>query len=167
MRGLGIAIGLLVFLVPIAWHELGLSFPWAGRNVEFLEGPEVCEGELRVRGELQGEVVIGKGELLTFSIYGRDELRPGLGYTSGEVDPVLSFLEPAPHGQFYPRLTTDVQIAKHLKASPYETAFELVSDVPHHIASNPSDYELSIWGFSSPSEENAQVLRTAILRACP
>ena len=167
MRGLlvGIAISACLYLAALGWHESGLSFPWSGQSVDILEGPEVCNGVLSVMGELQDEATIGEGDFLTFSIYRRDELKPGYSYRV--IDPVLSFQEPAPPGEFYSSLPNDVQIAKRLKASPSDTAFELVSDVPRDIATSPSDYELGIWGFSSPSEGRESVLRSAILKACP
>lgn len=166
MRALGgLALLFLPFLIVLAWHELGAEAPWESSRIQVSDdGAVVCDGELTFWGELQGEAVVGTDDFATFSIYRRNELRPG--YTYRVVDPVLSFTEPPGPGEYYPSVPPGIQIAKRLTASPDNSTVELVSAVPTNIAADPSDFELSVWGFTSLTDESEEVLRSFILKAC-
>ncbi len=166
MRALGgLALLFIPFLIVLAWHEMGLETPWGASRIQILDnGAVVCDGELTFRGELQGEAVVGRDDFATFSIYRRNELRPG--YTYRVVDPVLSFTDPPGPGEYYPSVPPDIQIAKRLTASPTSSTVELVSAVPPNIAADPSSFELSVWGFTSLTDESEEVLRSFTLKAC-
>ncbi len=168
VRGLVITVALSgsIYLIAFLCHESGITVNWGGEDVDvFYDGPTVCNGLLTFRGEFKGEAVVGRGDLSTFAVYRRSDLRPG--YTGREVSPVLGFAEPPRAGYFYDSLPADMQVAERLVASPSSSAFELVSQVPFWIDENPSDYELSIWGFPSPTQQEEQVLFSSILKGCP
>ena len=152
-----------IYLFSLGVHESGVGVDW--REVEVEGDVIVCSGVLTLKGRLKGEAVVGLGDLATFSIYRRSELRPG--YTDRGVEPVLSFLEPLGPGEFYTHMSSDMQIADRLVAVPHRRDIELVSPLPDWISSDPSGYEITVWGYPSRTASTETGLGSGVLKACP